>query len=230
MYEDLGLLTVDPTIGADVADLFNHLSGYTKHRDYRTLLVAPDTLRPGLLQLIADEAAHAQAGRPAGVTLKLNSLVDELVIDALYDASTAGVPVEIVVRGMCALRPGVPGLSETIKVRSILGRFLEHSRVFHFTAGGDQRTFIGSADIMHRNLDRRVEALVEIRDPQVKDELGDLLAFATDPTTAGWTLDVEGRWSRSVTGPDGSPLRDYQQTLLDAAALRADKVRPEPHS
>jgi polyphosphate kinase len=229
MYEDLGLLTVDPVIGADVADLFNHLSGYTKHRDYRTLLVAPDTLRPGLLQLIADEAAHVQAGRPAGITLKLNSLVDELVVDALYDASTAGVPVEIVVRGMCALRPGVPGLSENIKVRSILGRFLEHSRVFHFAAGGDQRTFIGSADIMHRNLDRRVEALVEIRDPNVKDELRDLLAFATNPTTAGWTLDVEGHWSRSVTDPEGAPLHDYQQTLLDAAALRADNVRPESH-
>jgi polyphosphate kinase len=230
MYEDLGLLTVDPTIGADVADLFNHLSGYTKHRDYRTLLVAPDTLRPGLLQLIADEAAHAQAGRPCGITLKLNSLVDEVVVDALYDASTAGVPIKIVVRGMCALRPGIPGLSENIKVRSILGRFLEHSRVFHFANGGDQRTFIGSADIMHRNLDRRVESLVEIRDPKVKDELRDLLAFATDPTTSAWTLDVDGKWTRSVVDPAGAPLRDYQQTLLEAAALRADQSRAEPHS
>jgi polyphosphate kinase len=230
MYEDLGLLTVDPTIGADVADLFNHLSGYTKHRDYRTLLVAPDTLRPGLLQLIADEAAHAQAGRPSGITLKLNSLVDEVVVDALYDASTAGVPIKIVVRGMCALRPGIPGLSENIKVRSILGRFLEHSRVFHFANGGDQRTFIGSADIMHRNLDRRVESLVEIRDPKVKDELRDLLAFATDPTTSAWTLDVDGKWTRSVVDPAGAPLRDYQQTLLEAAALRADQSRAEPHS
>jgi polyphosphate kinase len=230
MYEDLGLLTVDPVIGADVADLFNHLSGYTKHRDYRTLLVAPDTLRPGLLQLIADEAAHAQAGRPAGITLKLNSLVDELVVDALYDASNAGVPVQIVVRGMCALRPGVPGLSENITVHSILGRFLEHSRVFRFVNGGDQRTFIGSADIMHRNLDRRVEALVEIRDPTVKDEIRDLLAMATDPTTSAWTLDTHGKWSRAVTRPDGAHLHDYQQTLLDAAALRADNVRPETHS
>ncbi|HVW81406.1 MAG TPA: RNA degradosome polyphosphate kinase [Mycobacteriales bacterium] len=230
MYEDLGLLTVDPVIGADVADLFNHLSGYTKHRDYRTLLVAPDTLRPGLLRLIAEETAHAQAGRPAGITLKLNSLVDELVVDALYDASMAGVPIKIVVRGMCALRPGVPGLSDSITVHSILGRFLEHSRVFQFVNGGDQRTFIGSADIMHRNLDRRVEALVEIRDPKIKAELGELLAFATDPTTSSWRLDVEGNWTRAVAGADGVPLRDYQQTLLEAAALRADSSRPEPHS
>ena len=230
MYEDLGLLTTDPVIGADVADLFNHLSGYTKHRDYRTLLVAPDTLRPGLLQLIADETAHAQAGRPAGITLKLNSLVDEQVIDALYDASSAGVPIEIVVRGMCALRPGIPGLSETITVRSILGRFLEHSRVFSFVAGGDERTFIGSADIMHRNLDRRVEALVEIRDKKVTGELRELLDFATNPTTSAWTLDVEGKWTRSVTDPEGMPLRDYQQTLLDAALMRADSLRAESHS
>jgi polyphosphate kinase len=228
MYEDLGLLTVDPVIGADIADLFNHLSGYTKHRDYRTLLVAPDSLRPGLLQLIAEETAHAQAGRPSGITLKLNSLVDEQVVDALYDASAAGVPVDIVVRGMCALRPGIPGLSDTIRVRSILGRFLEHSRIFRFVAGGDDRAFIGSADIMHRNLDRRVEALVEIRDGAVKAELDRLLALATDPATSAWTLDVSGQWTRSVAAPDGTPLRDYQQSLLDAAAMRADDGRPEP--
>jgi polyphosphate kinase len=221
------LLTVDPVIGADVADLFNHLSGYTKHRDYRTLLVAPDTLRPGLLQLIADEAEHAKAGRPAGITLKLNSLVDELVIDALYDASTAGVPIQVVVRGMCALRPGVPGLSANIKVRSILGRFLEHSRAFRFVAGGDERIFIGSADMMHRNLDRRVEALVELRDAKVKEEIAQLLEFATDPTTSAWALDREGRWTRSVTADDGTPLENYQETLLVAAAMRADDDRTE---
>ncbi|HWC33874.1 MAG TPA: RNA degradosome polyphosphate kinase [Mycobacteriales bacterium] len=230
MYEDLGLLTVDPVVGADVADLFNHLSGYTKHRDYRTLLVAPDTLRTGLMQLIAEETQHAAAGRPAGITLKLNSLVDEDVIDALYDASIAGVPIDIVVRGMCALRPGVKGLSETIKVRSILGRFLEHSRVFHFLAGGDDRYFIGSADLMHRNLDRRVEALAEIRDSGVKEALGRLLTFAMDPSTSAWTLDAEGTWTRAVTAPDGTPLRDYQQTLLRAAAKRAAEAGSGQHA
>jgi polyphosphate kinase len=220
MYEDIGLLTVDPIVGADVADLFNHLSGYTKHREYRSLLVAPDTLRTGLLQLIADETGHAAAGHPSGITLKLNSLVDEQVIDALYDASVAGVPVEIIVRGMCALRPGVPGLSDNIKVRSILGRFLEHSRVFHFVSGGADRYFIGSADVMHRNLDRRVEALVEIRDPAVSMALGNVLSLATDPATSAWTLDRDGAWHREVCTPDGTPLRDYQQTLLLAAADR----------
>ncbi|HVT65578.1 MAG TPA: RNA degradosome polyphosphate kinase [Mycobacteriales bacterium] len=230
MYEDIGLLTVDPIVGADVADLFNHLSGYTKHRDYRTLLVAPDTLRTGLLQLIAEEAEHAAAGRPCGITLKLNSLVDEQVVDALYDASIAGVPIDIVVRGMCALRPGVKGLSETINVRSILGRFLEHSRAFHFVAGGNDRYFIGSADIMHRNLDRRVEALAEIREPSNKESLGRLLAFAVDPTTSAWTLDTDASWIRAVVAPDGSPLRDYQQSLLRAAAKRASDTRTEPLS
>ncbi|HVS68139.1 MAG TPA: RNA degradosome polyphosphate kinase, partial [Mycobacteriales bacterium] len=230
MYEDLGLLTVDPIVGADVADLFNHLSGYTKHRDYRTLLVAPDTLRTGLMRLIAEETEHAAAGRPSGITLKLNSLVDEQVIDALYDASIAGVPVDIIVRGMCALRPGAKGLSETIKVRSILGRFLEHSRVFRFAAGGDERYFIGSADVMHRNLDRRVEALAEIRDGNVRDALGRLLAFAMDPATSAWVLGSDGLWNREVTGPDGSPLRDYQQVLLRAAAKRAGESAAGPHA
>ncbi|MGN6475530.1 MAG: polyphosphate kinase 1, partial [Mycobacteriales bacterium] len=228
MYEDLGLLTVDPVVGADVADLFNHLSGYTKHRDYRTLLVAPDTLRSGLLRLIEDEAEHAAAGRPSGITLKLNSLVDEEIVDSLYDASIAGVPIDIVVRGMCALRPGVRGLSETIKVRSILGRFLEHSRVFHFVAGGSDRYFIGSADVMHRNLDRRVEALAEIRDTAVKEALGRLLTFATDPATSAWSLDREAVWTRAVTAPDGATLRDYQASLLRAAAKRAAEARTEP--
>jgi polyphosphate kinase len=229
LYEDIGLLTVDPVIGADVADLFNHLSGYTKHREYRTLLVAPETLRPGLLKLIEDETAHAESGRPSGITLKLNSLVDEQVIDALYDASVAGVPIQIVVRGMCALRPGIPGLSDNITVRSILGRFLEHSRAFRFVAGGDERVFIGSADFMHRNLDRRVEALVEIRDPSSKKELSELLDFATDPTTSAWSLDVQGHWTRAVTAEDGTPLRDYQQTLLNTAARRAEEARTELH-
>ncbi len=227
LYEDLGLLTVDPAVGADIADLFNHLSGYTKHRDYDTLLVAPDTLRAGLTEMIEAEAANARGGGPAGITLKLNNLVDEQIIDSLYDASQAGVPIEIVVRGMCSLRPGVPGLSENIRVRSILGRFLEHSRVFRFCASGEEQIWIGSADIMHRNLDRRVEALVKTRDPMVKEELGKILELAASPGTSAWELKPDGSWVRHTAAADGEALRDYQLTLLRATAKRAGDVRSD---
>ena len=227
LYEDIGLLTVDSAVTADIADLFNHLSGYTKHRDYRTLLVAPESLRSGLTSKINAEAANARAGKPSGITMKLNSVVDEQIVDALYDASDAGVPIDLVVRGMCTLRPGVPGLSETIRVRSILGRFLEHSRIFRFCNGGDEQIWIGSADAMHRNLDRRVEALVEIRDPDVRSSLQRLLALATDAGTAAWSLDGDGNWHRATTNDAGEPLRDYQETLLRAAAARAAEARAE---
>jgi polyphosphate kinase len=229
LYEDIGLLTVDPDVTADIADLFNHLSGYTKHRDYRTLLVAPDTLRAGLIARIKAEADNARAGRPAGITLKMNSVVDEQIIDALYDASGAGVPIDIVVRGMCCLRPGVPRLSENIRVRSILGRFLEHSRVFRFANAGDEKLWIGSADAMHRNLDRRVEALVEVRDPEVRAALQRMLALACDPGTSAWELQPDASWVRHTVGGDGAPLRDYQLTLLRATAARAAETRPESH-
>jgi polyphosphate kinase len=221
LYEDLGLLTTDQAVGADCADLFNHLSGYTKHRDYRTLLVAPETLRDGLLEMIQAETVNARAGKPSGITLKLNSLVDEQVIDALYDASQAGVTVNTIVRGMCSLRPGVPGLSTNIRVRSILGRFLEHSRVFRFCANGEEQFWLGSADVMHRNLDRRVEALVKLRDPAVKEQLGKMLALAMDARTSAWELGQDGSWLRQTSDANGEPLRDYQLTLLSAAANRA---------
>jgi polyphosphate kinase len=227
LYEDIGLLTVDPTVTADIADLFNHLSGYTKHRDYRTLLVAPESLRAGLTERINREADNARAGKPSGITLKLNSIVDEQIIDALYDASAAGVPIDLVVRGMCSLRPGVPGLSETIRVRSILGRFLEHSRIFRFCNGGDEQLWIGSADAMHRNLDRRVEAIVEIRDADVRASLQRLLALAADAGTSAWELGRDGRWQRHTRNRDGEPLRDYQETLLRATAARAAETRSE---
>jgi len=227
LYEDFGLLTVDPAVTADIADLFNHLSGYTKHRNYRTLLVAPDTLRSGLIEKITAETEAARAGLPSGITLKLNSLVDEVIIDCLYDASAAGVPIDIVVRGMCALRPGVRGLSESIHVRSILGRFLEHSRIFRFVNQGDEQVWIGSADMMHRNLDRRVEAIVEIRDAEVRARLQRVLALAVDPTTSAWELHPDGTWERHVTGSDGEPLTDYQLALLRATAARAAEVRAE---
>ena len=212
---------------ADIADLFNHLSGYTKHRDYRTLLVAPDSLRSGLRAKIAEEAANARAGKPSGITLKLNSVVDEQIIDELYDASEAGVPIDLVIRGMCCLRPGVPGLSETIRVRSILGRFLEHSRVFRFANGGDEQLWIGSADAMHRNLDRRVEAIVEIRDPDVRTSLQRLLEPGHRPGHVRLGAAADGDWVRHTTNDAGEPLRDFQHTLLrrDRGAWRGGSCR-----
>ncbi len=216
-YEDLGLLTADPDVGADVADLFNHLSGYTRQRDYDTLLVAPDTLRPGLLRLIAHETERAARGKKSGISLKVNSLVDEALIDALYDASRAGVPIDLLVRGMCALRPGVPALSETIRVRSVLGRFLEHSRVYRFAAGGDHEVLIGSADLMDRNLDRRVEALVRVTDPAARAELTTLLELSWGEDIDHWALGPDGRWTRT---PRRDGLVDLQALLVARAQAR----------
>ncbi len=218
IYEDFGLLTADPVVGADVADLFNHLSGYTKQREYRNLLVAPDTLRPGLLRLIRKEAENARAGLPSGITIKVNNLVDEQVIAALYEASSAGVDVQLIVRGMCSLRPGVPGLSERIRVRSIVGRLLEHSRVLWFVNGGEEQLWIGSADAMHRNLDRRVEALVQVRDPAARARLRSVLLLACDPGTAAWELGPDGAWTRRTSDENGQPLLDYQAALFERAA------------
>ncbi|MGQ0482351.1 MAG: RNA degradosome polyphosphate kinase [Pseudonocardia sp.] len=212
LYEDLGVLTADPEIGADVADLFNTLTGYARKNSYRSLLVAPHGVRRGLLQRIEDEIEHRRAGRPAGVRFKMNSLVDEQVIDGLYRASQAGVPVQIVVRGICALTPGRPGLSENIEVRSILGRFLEHSRIFHFV--GADEYWIGSADIMHRNLDRRVEVLLRVN-PSLCAQLGHLFDSALDGSTRCWVLGPDGLWSPSPA-PDAQvdAVRDHQAASL----------------
>ena len=195
LYEDLGLLTSDPAVGEDVAHLFNNLSGISRNTTYDGLLVAPDNVRAGLVDLIHAEIANHQAGRPALVRIKANSIVDEAVIDALYLASQAGVPVELLIRGICSLRPGVPGLSETINVRSVLGRFLEHSRVFWFENGGDPLAWIGSADMMHRNLDRRVEVLVRLPKGDNVAKIGELLDLAFDPGTSAWELDSDGEWT-----------------------------------
>ncbi|MGW7354106.1 RNA degradosome polyphosphate kinase [Streptomyces sp. NPDC054784] len=220
VYEDLGLLTADPQVGADLSDLFNRLSGYSRRATYRRLLVAPSSLRDGLVTRIQREATQHRAGRPAYVRIKVNSMVDEDVIDALYHASRAGVPVDIWVRGICALRPGVPGLSEHIRVRSILGRFLEHSRVFVFGNGGDPEVWFGSADMMHRNLDRRMEALVRVTDPAHRVSLNGLLDTGTADTTASWHLDPDGDWTRVAHDADGRPLRNIQETLIDARRRR----------
>jgi polyphosphate kinase len=196
-YEDLGLLTCDTAIGEDVANLFNNISGFSRNAIYDQLLVAPDSVRSGLLDQIHAEIAHHREGRPARIRIKANSVVDEAVIDALYIASQEGVPVDLLIRGICALRPGVPGLSETIRVRSVLGRFLEHSRIFFFANGGDPQAWIGSADMMHRNLDRRVEVLVRLPGESEVAAAGTLLDLAFDEGTSAWELAKDGRWFRT---------------------------------
>jgi polyphosphate kinase len=213
IYEDLGLLTVDDAIGEDVAHLFNNLSGISRNTTYQRLLVAPDSVRSGLVGQIHAEIAHHQAGRPARIRMKANSIVDEAVIDALYLASQAGVPVDLFVRGICALRPGVPGLSETIRVRSVLGRFLEHSRVAWFENGGEALAWIGSADMMHRNLDRRVEVMVRLPEGNVA-EVGDLLDLSFAPTTGAWELDADGTWTHN-----GAHVH-LQETLIEQQRRR----------
>jgi polyphosphate kinase len=214
MYEDFGLLTADPVVGEDLTNLFNQLSGYARGTSYRRLLVAPHSLRPGIIARIQREIAHHQDGKPSSVRFKMNALVDEAIIDALYRASQAGVPVDIWTRGICALRPGVPELSETIRVRSILGRFLEHSRVYAFGNGGDTEMWIGSADLMHRNLDRRVEALVRLGSPDHVAELTELMDLAFSGDTAAWHLGPDGLWQRHHMTEDGTPLRDLQEHLI----------------
>jgi polyphosphate kinase len=219
-YEDMGLLTANPVITDDVARLFNHLSGMTQETRYRRLLVAPHSIRAGLLEYIDAEIANHRAGLPARIRIKVNSLVDEAVTDGLYRASQAGVPVDLLVRGICTLRPQVPGLSDNIRVRSILGRFLEHSRVFWFENGGEPRVGIGSADLMHRNLDRRVEALVVLPKKAHIQQIGDLFDLAFDDGTASWWLDGEQGWSQRTTDADGTPLRDLQEHLIAAVSHR----------
>ena len=197
-YEDLGLITTDEAIGDDIAHLFNNLSGYSRKASYEQLLVAPDSLRSGLLEQIHAEISNARDGLPARIRIKANSVVDEQVIDALYLASNEGVRVEALIRGICALRPGVPGLSENITIRSVLGRFLEHSRVFWFENGGTPAAWFGSADLMHRNLDRRVEVLVRLPAGDDVTDVGSLLDLAFDEDTAAWVLQPDGTWLRNA--------------------------------
>jgi polyphosphate kinase len=214
IYEDLGLLTASDTVGKDLTRLFNELSGYAIEKKFKRLLVAPLHLRKGLLKRIQSEAENARAGLPSGIQIKLNSIVDEAIIDALYRASNDGVPIELVVRGICAIRPGVEGLSENIRVRSILGRYLEHARVFSFVNDGDPQVYIGSSDMMHRNLDRRVEALVRITSPEHIRELSQLFDLAMSDDTSSWHLDSDGTWIRHSVDANGRPLQDMQNVLM----------------
>ncbi len=220
LYEDFGLLTSNPDVGEDVSNLFNVLSGYSRNTDYRRLLVAPHSVRSGLIERIDREIEHHLAGRPAGIRFKSNALVDEEVIDALYRASALGVPIQVWVRGICSLRPGIPGISETTRVRSILGRFLEHSRAYCFTNGGNHSVWIGSADLMHRNLDRRVETLVSLADPEQIAEVYELFDLAFDAETAAWDLDFHGQWNRTLTDDAGQPLIDLQESLISSKSKR----------
>ncbi|WP_349428189.1 RNA degradosome polyphosphate kinase [Microbacterium sp. LWS13-1.2] len=221
VYEDFGLFTADDVVGRDLTRLFNELSGYAIEKKFKRLLVAPLHLRKGLLRLIDKERRNALAGKPASVRIKVNSMVDEQIIDALYRASQAGVKVEVWVRGICSLKPGVVGMSENITVRSILGRYLEHSRIFAFHNDGDPVVYIGSADMMHRNLDRRVEALVRVSMPAHVKELNDLFTLSMSDTTSSWHLGPDGEWVRHNVGEDGKLLLDLQdRTMINVQRRR----------
>ena len=211
LYEDVGLLTAAPDIGADLTDLFNSLTGYSRKVGYRNLLVAPEGIRKGILDRVDREvAAHGKSGK-GRIRVKANAIVDEEIIDGLYRASQAGVRVEVVVRGICALRPGVDGFSENIAVRSILGRFLEHSRVMHFRAIDE--FWIGSADMMHRNLDRRVEVMAQVKDRRLTGYLDEMFESTMHPSTRCWELGSDGRWTASPEG--GREARDHQVWLME---------------
>jgi polyphosphate kinase len=225
LYEDMGLLTADPTVGKDLTRLFNELSGYAIEKKFKRLLVAPLHLRKGLLKNIETEIKNARAGKDSGIRIKVNSMVDEAIIDALYRASSAGVPVDLVVRGICGLKPGVPGLSENIRVRSILGRYLEHGRIFSFVNDGDPQVLIGSSDMMHRNLDRRVEALVRLTTPAHLAEIDDLFELALDETTSSWWLGPDGVWTRHDQASDGTSLEDMQDVLMKRISQRKRALR-----
>ncbi|MGW9263375.1 RNA degradosome polyphosphate kinase [Gordonia terrae] len=222
LYEDVGLLTAAPDIGADLTDLFNTLTGYSRKQEYRNILVAPHGIRAGIIKRIQREIELFREGDTrARIQLKANALVDEQVIDALYRASQSGVPVDVVVRGISALRPGVEGCSDNIHVRSILGQFLEHSRILYF--GAQNQYWFGSADMMHRNLDRRVEVMVNVRDERLAGELGDIFASALDPRTRCWVLHPDGSWVASPA--EGEEVRDHQRQMM-----RRNRRRPETSS
>ena len=225
LYEDLGLLTADPVIGADLAQLFNYLTGYGRNVQYRRLLVAPHPLRTRLLELIDGEIAAAEAVPGSGrIIMKMNSLVDPVSIDRLYAASQAGVEIDLIIRGICCLRPGVPGLSEHIRVRSLIGRYLEHSRIFRFANGGgvgEPVTYFGSADLMPRNLDRRVEALVPITDPNLVRRLMEILEVNLADDTLAWALGPDGGWAHVAPGEGVNAHLRFQE-LATARARRTD--------
>jgi polyphosphate kinase len=224
-YVDLGLLTCRQEIGQDVTDFFNILTGLSRQRTFRRLLVAPLTLRARFLELVEREVGHAAAGRPAGIALKMNALVDPPSIDALYAASRAGVAVDLLIRGSCALVPGVAGMSERIRVRSIVGEFLEHSRIWRFENGGDPEWFIGSADLMERNLDRRIEAVVPVQDAAAQARLDQILTLMLADDRRSWQLGPDARWRR-LEELDGSPGTIDTFAVMKSVALADASPKP----
>jgi polyphosphate kinase len=202
IYTDIGLLTSNPSIGADLTDLFNSLTGYSRQSLYRKLLVAPANMRDRFRELIERETAFAAAGQPARIIAKMNALVDPEIIELLYRASQAGVDIDLIVRGICCLRPNVEGTSERIRVVSIVGRFLEHSRAFYFLNGGEEECYIGSADWMPRNFDRRVEAVVPIEDPELRGRIKSLLDVCLADNRQAWDLDADACYRQRQPGED----------------------------
>ena len=215
-YEDLGLISSDPDLCDDLSRLFNQLSGFVSHVDFGRLIVAPKSLRSELLNKIEREITFAKAGKPAKIRFKLNSLLDEVFVDALYRASQSGVEVDLTVRGICALKPGRKNISERIRVRSILGRFLEHSRIYHFHNSGDDEFWIGSADLMNRNLDRRIETLVRVDNPEHKSRISELLNLYSLPEIARWEMLEDGSWTRK----SGEEFVDLQEKMIEVARAR----------
>jgi polyphosphate kinase len=218
-YVDLGLFTCRPDVGADVTDLFNMLTGLSRQRTFRRLLVAPTSLRDRVLELVDREIEHARAGRPAGIILKMNALLDRACVEGLYRASQAGVDAQLIVRGACALVPGIDGVSDRIRVRSVIGEFLEHSRIWRFENGGAPERYIGSADLMDRNLDRRVEAFAPIDDAEAQAEIDEILRITLADDRRSWVLSPDGRWQR-LEVLNGTPGTIDEQQVLRARAAR----------
>jgi polyphosphate kinase len=220
LYTDLGLMSCREELGADLSELFNFLTAFSRQQSYRKLLVAPVTLRDQMMAMIQRETAHCQNGQPGRITAKMNSLVDPAIIRLLYEASQAGVEVDLIIRGICCLKPGIVGISENIRVISIIGRFLEHSRIFYFQNGGDEQMFIGSADWMPRNLDRRVEAVVPIEDPALVTELKELLTIFLADNRQAWEMQPDGSYIQRHPGR-GEPEHSAQVQLMQRATQRS---------
>jgi polyphosphate kinase len=223
LYEDLGLFTADDEITADVADLFNYLTGFGKPLTFRKLLVAPFNLREGLVEEIRATAAAAKAGSPASIRIKVNSLHDEQMIEELYRASRAGVQIDVITRRICGLRPGVKGMSENVRVRSVLGHFLEHSRFFVFQRGDESRYFLGSADLLPRNLDHRIEVVAPIEARPLQTELDAIFDALLEDNAQAWELRPDGSWPR-IRPPKGKRFRSAQDHLMKRARSRARRL------
>jgi polyphosphate kinase len=221
LYEDFGLFTTDRELGEEVANLFNTLTGYGHPERQRKVLVAPGSMREPLIEEIERTVAAHEAGEPARIALKMNALVDQRCIEALYRASQAGVEIDLNIRGICCLLPGVPGVSETIRVVSVVGRFLEHSRIYSFHRGEQHSYYIGSADMMPRNLDTRVELLTPVEDPELQAELEDTLERCLADDTNAWTLGPDGRWTRREGGTRSVHRELMERTLAQASAASA---------